>query len=127
MSSPQALMNPGTILAGRWQIQDFIGNGETGEVYGVRDMHGAGTYALKLFWPSALSQPELWSALQQPARTASGLGVEGVARAYDFGIDANAARPFFVAERVSWSSLADRVRLRGPLTPAEASSALTVL
>ena len=127
MSATQPLLNPGTILAGRWQIQDFIGNGETGEVYGVRDMHSTGTFALKLFWPNALSQPEIWSALQQTARTASGLGVEGVARAYDFGIDANAARPFFVAERVSWSSLADRVRVRGPLTPAEASSALGVL
>ena len=120
-------MNPGSILAGRWQIQDFIGNGETGEVYGVRDMHGASTFALKLFWPNALGQAEIWSALQQTARTASGLGVEGVARAYDFGIDANSARPFFVAERVSWSSLADRVRLRGPLTPADVATALGVL
>jgi serine/threonine-protein kinase len=120
-------MNAGVILAGRWQIQDFVGSGETGEVYGVRDMHGSGTFALKLFWPNALSQPELWSAVQQTARTASGLGVDGVARAYDFGIDANSARPFYVTERVSWSSLSDRVRLRGPLTPAEMSIALGVL
>ncbi len=127
MSAAQPLMNPGSILAGRWQIQDFIGNGETGEVYGVRDMHSTGTFALKLFWPNALGQAEIWSAVQQTARTASGLGVEGVARAYDFGIDANSARPFFVAERVSWSSLADRVRLRGPLTPADVASALGVL
>ena len=127
MSAPQPLMNAGSILAGRWQIQDFIGSGETGEVYGVRDMHGTSTFALKLFWPSALAQAEIWSAVQQTSRTASGLGVEGVARAYDFGIDANSARPFLVAERVSWSSLADRVRLRGPLTPADVASALTVL
>ena len=127
MSGRGPLMNAGAILSGRWQIQDFIGSGETGEVYGVRDMHSTGSFALKLFWPSALSQPEIWSALQQTARTASGLGVEGVARAYDFGIDANASRPFFVAERVSWASLADRVRLRGPLTPAEMASALAVL
>jgi eukaryotic-like serine/threonine-protein kinase len=96
-------MKPGAVLSGRWQIQDFIGSGETGEVYGVRDMHSTGTFALKLFWPNALSQPEIWSALQHTARAASGLGVEGVARAYDFGIDANSARPFFVAERISWS------------------------
>jgi serine/threonine-protein kinase len=120
-------MNPGAILAGRWQIQDFVGSGETGEVYGVRDMHGSGTFALKLFWPNALGQPEIWSAVQQTARTASGLGVDGVARAYDFGIDANSARPFYVTERVSWSSLTDRVRLRGPLTPAEMATALGVL
>lgn len=124
---PSAMMNNGAILSGRWQIQDFIGNGETGEVYGVRDMHSTGTFALKLFWPNALKQPELWSAVQHTARTASGLGVEGVARAYDFGIDANSGRPFFVAERVSWSSLADRARLRGPLTPAEMATALEVL
>ena len=127
MSATQPQMNPGAILAGRWQIQDFVGSGETGEVYGVRDMHGSGTFALKLFWPNALGQPEIWSAVQQTARTASGLGVDGVARAYDFGIDANSARPFYVTERVSWSSLTDRVRLRGPLTPAEMSIALGVL
>ena len=125
--SAQPQVSAGAILAGRWQIQDFIGNGEMGEVYGVRDMHGASTFALKLFWPNALGQAEIWSAVQQTARTASGLGVDGVARAYDFGIDANSARPFFVTERVSWSSLADRARLRGPLTPAEVSTALTVL
>ena len=127
MSTTPPQMNPGAILAGRWQIQDFVGSGETGEVYGVRDMHGSGTFALKLFWPNALGQPEIWSAVQQTARTASGLGVDGVARAYDFGIDANSARPFYVTERVSWSSLTDRVRLRGPLTPAEMSTALGVL
>ncbi len=121
------MMSNGAILSGRWQIQDFIGSGETGEVYGVRDMHSTGTFALKLFWPNALKQPELWSAVQHTARTASGLGVEGVARSYDFGIDANSGRPFFVAERVSWSSLADRVRLRGPLTPADMATALEVL
>lgn len=127
MSAPQPLVNAGTILAGRWQIQDFIGSGETGEVYGVRDMHSTGTFALKLFWPNALGQSELWSAVQQTARTASGLGVDGVARTHDFGIDANSARPFYVAERVAWSSLADRVRLRGPLTPAEMAVAFSVL
>ena len=127
MSAPQPLVNAGTILAGRWQIQDFIGSGETGEVYGVRDMHSTGTFALKLFWPNALGQSELWSAVQQTARTASGLGVDGVARTHDFGIDANSARPFYVAERVAWSSLADRVRLRGPLTPAEMAGAFSVL
>ena len=120
-------MNPGAILSGRWQIQDFIGSGDMAEVYGVRDMHSTGTFALKLFWPNALAQPEIWSALQQTARTASGLGVDGVARAYDFGIDANSGRPFFVSERVSWSALADRVRVRGPLTPADMANALGVL
>jgi len=127
MNAPRPLINPGTILAGRWQIQDFIGSGETGEVYGVRDMHSTGSFALKLFWPNALAQSDLWSAVQQTARTASGLGVDGVARTHDFGIDANSARPFYVAERVAWASLADRVRQRGPLSPAEMTFAFLVL
>lgn len=127
MSGADAQLSAGAVLAGRWRIQDFIGSGDTGEVYGVGDLHSAGTFALKLFWPSALSHAELWSALQQTARTASGLGVEGIARAHDFGIDANCARPFLVAERVSWASLADRVRVSGPLTPAEMATAFAVL
>ncbi len=124
-SKPQ--IRTGVILAGRWQIEDFIGSGDTGEVYGVRDRHGSATFALKLFWPSALSHPEVWSEVQQAARTAAALGAEGVARAYEFGIDANAARPFYVSERVSWSALDERVRAHGTLTPSEIRTMLDVL
>ncbi|HEY2406204.1 MAG TPA: protein kinase [Polyangiaceae bacterium] len=124
MSEP--LLKAGAILSGRWQIQEFLGSGETGEVYGVRDMHSTQTFALKAFWPSALSKPELWSALQQAARAAASLGTESVARAQDFGIDANSGRPFAVAERVAFPSLGARVRQRGPLTPAEVATALDV-
>jgi hypothetical protein len=46
VSAAQPQMSPGAILSGRWQIQDFIGSGETGEVYGVRDMHSSGAFAL---------------------------------------------------------------------------------
>src|SRR5262249_3699495 len=67
----------------------------------------------------------LWSALQQAARSAAALGVEGVARAQDFGIDANAGRPFLVAERIAFPSLAARVK-GGPLTLAEVATALDV-
>ncbi len=117
----------GAILAGRWQIEDFIGSGESGEVYGVRDLHGSATFALKLFWPNALEQAEVWSDVQQAARTAAGLGAEGVARAYEFGIDANAARPFYVSERVSWPALESRVHAQGRLRPAEIATAFGVL
>jgi serine/threonine protein kinase len=127
VTSARPLLRLGAVLAGRWLIQDFVGAGDTGEVYGVRDMHGTSTFALKLFWPNALGQTELWSAVQQTSRAASGLNAEGIARAFDFGIDANSNRPFVVAERVTWASLDARVRQSGPLSPAEMATALHVL
>ena len=67
------------------------------------------------------------SEYQSLARQASGLGVEGIARAYDFGIDANNGAPFSTAERIGWASLDRRVLAQGPLGVADLSRALSVL
>jgi hypothetical protein len=115
----------GAALAGRWQVTDYLGRGDTGEVYGVRDLHGSGTFALKLFHGSP--RPDLLSAFQHAARTASSVSAEGIARASDFGIDANSGRAFFVSERVNWESLDRMLRTHGPLALPQLATALEVI
>jgi hypothetical protein len=51
----------------------------------------------------------------------------GIARAYDFGIDANTSAPFSTAERVNWASLDRRVAAQGPLDTAAVGRAIAVL
>lgn len=118
---------PGTVLSGRYQLAEVIGESDLSTVYAATDQRGQAQVALKVFAPSVMARVAALSEYQSQARQASGLGVEGIARAYDFGIDANAGVPFSTTERISWVSLDRRVLAQGPLGVAELSRALAVL
>src|SRR4249920_836088 len=121
------LLAPGTVLSGRYQLAEVIGESDLSTVYAAADQRGQAQVAVKVFAPSLMARVAQLSEYQSLARQASGLGVEGIARAYDFGIDANAGVPFSTAERISWVSLDRRVLAHGPLGVAELSRALGVL
>lgn len=118
---------PGTLLSGRYQLGEVLGESDISTVYAAGDQRGGAPVALKVFAPSVLARTAALSEYQSQARHASGLGVEGIARAYDFGIDANSGVAFSTAERVPWTSLDRRVLAQGPLGAAELHRALTVL
>src|SRR5688572_12791940 len=103
------MLAPGTVLSGRYQVADVIGESDLSRVYSAQDVRGEAQVALKIFDSSVMSRVAALSEYQAQARQASGLGVEGIARAYDFGIDANSGVPFSTAERISWVSLDRRV------------------
>ena len=121
------MLAPGTMLSGRYQIADVIGDSDLSRVYSAQDVRGQAPIALKIFDSSVLSRVAALSEYQAQARQASGLGVEGIARAYDFGIDANTGVPFSTAERISWASLDRRVSSQGPLGASDLSRALSVI
>lgn len=121
------MLAPGTMLSGRYQIADVIGESDLSRVYSAQDVRGQAQVALKIFDSSVMSRVAALSEYQAQARQASGLGVEGIARAYDFGIDANTGVPFSTAERISWASLDRRVSSQGPLGASDLSRALSVI
>ena len=118
---------PGTVLAGRYQIVEAIGESDLSTVYAASDQRGQAQVALKVFNRAVMQRVAALSEYQSLARQASGLGVEGIARAYDFGIDGNAGVPFSTTERVGWMSLDRRVSAQGPLGVVELSRAFAVL
>jgi eukaryotic-like serine/threonine-protein kinase len=117
----------GTLLSGRYQLAGTIGESDLSTVYAASDQRGHAQIALKVFDQSVMGRVAALSEYQSQARQASGLGVEGIARAYDFGIDANSGVPFSTAERIGWMSLDRRVLSQGPLGVAALSRALSVL
>lgn len=121
------VLAPGTLLSGRYQVAELIGQSDLSHVYAASDARGGSQVALKVFDVSVMARVAALSEYQTQARQASGLGVEGIARAYDFGIDANSGVPFSTAERISWSSLDRRVAAQGPLGVVELSRALAVV
>ncbi len=124
---PPIRLAPGTILSGRYQLAEIIGESDLSTVYSATDQRGQAQVALKVFDPTIKARAAALSEYQALARQASGLGVEGIARAYDFGIDANTGVPFSTAERISWPSLDRRVFAQGPLGVADLGRALSVL
>ena len=105
----QSKLAPGTVLSGRYQLAEVIGESDLSTVYAASDQRNMAQVALKVFAPSVMARVSALSEYQSQARQASGLGVEGIARAYDFGIDANSGVPFSTAERIGWVSLDRRV------------------
>jgi serine/threonine-protein kinase len=123
----KSLLAPGTVLSGRYQIVETIGESDLSHVYAAADQRGQAQVALKVFDSTVTARAAALSEYQLQARQASGLGVEGIARAYDFGIDANTGTPFSTAERIGWVSLDRRVAAQGPLGAAELSRSFAVL
>lgn len=124
---PPTRLAPGTVLSGRYQLAELIGESDLSAVYSAADQRGNAHVALKVFDPNVKARAAALSEYQAQARHASGLGVEGIARAYDFGIDANTGLPFSTAERISWPSLDRRVLAQGPLGVSDLARALSVL
>jgi serine/threonine-protein kinase len=115
------------MLSGRYQVGDVVGESDLSIVYAATDSRNSAPVALKVFDANVKARAAALSEYQSQARQASGLGVEGIARAYDFGIDANTGLAFSTAERINWASLDRRVAAQGPLGVAELSRALAVL
>ncbi|HEY6077191.1 MAG TPA: protein kinase [Polyangiaceae bacterium] len=120
-------LTAGTLLSGRYQLGEVLGESDLSTVYAAADLRGGAPVALKVFDASVVARPAALSEYQTQARQASSFGVEGIARAYDFGIDANNGVAFSTAERVPWASLDRRVLAQGPLGVAELSAALAVV
>lgn len=123
----KSLLAPGTVISGRYQIVETIGESDLSHVYAAADQRGQAQVALKVFDSTVTARAAALSEYQTQARQASGLGVEGIARAYDFGIDANTGTPFSTAERIGWLSLDRRVAAQGPLGAAELSRSFAIL
>lgn len=107
-----------TALAGQFAIERELGRGGMGVVVLARDLMLDRLVALKLL-PSGLgAQPEVRERFLREARTAAQLShpnIVPVHRADEVGGVA-----FFAMAYVDGESLADRLRDRGPLPPAEA-------
>jgi len=127
---PPERLAPGTTLAARFRVLDFIAAGGMGEVYQAEDLHLGRIVVLK-FLPKELSEDrEALERFRHEAKAASALNHPNICTVYDFGEDGG--RAFIVMEYLEGESLSTRLK-SGPLTLKDAlevaidiSSALVV-
>ena len=104
----------GTVLGGRYVLDDQIGNGGYGEVWRATDTVLARPVAVKLLHPRYTQRSEALARFRAEARHAGGLPHENIAQVFDYGEPADGQPPYLVMELVDGPSL-ETVLTGGPL------------
>jgi serine/threonine-protein kinase len=106
-----------TVLGGRYELLELIGEGTFGRVYRGLDRRLERPVAVKVIKPWWAEDPVWVERFAREARTLARVNHTGIVQIYDVANAADA--PYYVAELIEGGNLAERVR-RGPLPPAEA-------
>ncbi|MBL9023333.1 MAG: protein kinase [Myxococcales bacterium] len=105
------VFQPGTVLAGRYQVRRELGRGGMGMVYLCRDLVLDERVALKLFGrPGEATRPEDAWWFQEEARALAGLNHPTIVRARDFGALADGT-PYLVMDAAPGRSLHEWIYL----------------
>ncbi|MFD4555521.1 serine/threonine-protein kinase [Streptomyces sp. NPDC058469] len=113
----------GLLLAGRYRLAESIGSGGMGRVWRAHDevLHRA--VAIKeltaALYVSESDQPRLLARTRAEARAAARINHSAVVTVHD--VLEHDGRPWIVMELVEGNSLADEVKERGRIEPAEAA------
>ncbi|NIS81545.1 MAG: protein kinase [Anaerolineales bacterium] len=107
-----------TLLGGRYEILNRLGQGGMADVFHARDLNLQREVAIKVLRDSRIENPAFQARFLQEARAAANLAHPNIVTIYDFGYDAG--RYFIVMEYVSGTDLKTLIRRRGHLPVSEA-------
>jgi serine/threonine protein kinase len=113
----------GTVLAGRYEIDEVIGSGGVGVVYGGKHRELGRPVAVKVLAPLWASHGDAITRFEREARWVSTLGHPNIVDVHDFG-RLEDGRPYLVMERLDGESLGKRLRRVKRLAPAQAATIL---
>ncbi|MET9500079.1 serine/threonine-protein kinase [Streptomyces sp. NPDC006552] len=106
-------MNPGYILASRYQLTKRLGRGGMGEVWAARDRDLRRDVAVKLLDVAGMNEPELQQRFEREGVAAAQINHPNVAALYDRGMDEDMI--FLVMEKVEGTTLAECIDPDRPL------------
>jgi serine/threonine-protein kinase len=85
IAEPEPRLSPGALVAERYRVVSFLGEGGMGAVYRVEHQHMRKAFALKVLHRAFLSRPEIVARFEREARAAGSIDHPNVAAATDFG------------------------------------------
>lgn len=107
-------VNPGDVLAGKYRIEQVLGQGGMGLVVAATHVQLEERVAIKFLLPAALQSPEAVARFAREARAAVKIKSEHVARVIDVGT-LETGCPYMVMEYLHGRDLGALVHQRGPL------------
>src|SRR6185369_3508797 len=113
-------LEPGTVLAGRYQIVDTLGVGGMGAVYKAFDRQLTRIVALKTILPELAATPTALKRFKQEVLLAQSIVHKNIVRIFDIGEDG--ATQFITMDFIEGADLKSLVKSRGKLPATEAVS-----
>jgi eukaryotic-like serine/threonine-protein kinase len=107
----------GSLLAGRYQLDEPIGTGWFSEVWRATDSALSRPVAVKLLHPAYARQPEALARFRAEARHAATLRHENIVHIYDYDEPAEGPQPYLVMELVDGPCVAGELA-GGPVDAA---------
>ncbi len=111
------MIAPGTMLGGRYRLDERIASGGMGDVWRTTDDVLGRTVAVKILLPSLLEETGFTERFRVEARTMATINHPGVVDIYDYGSDQTAGA-YLVMEYVEGDALSRTLSRVGRLTPA---------
>ncbi|MDI1483821.1 serine/threonine-protein kinase [Polyangium sp. y55x31] len=121
---PGARPGPGTVVAGRFRLEELAGTGGMGEVFRAKDLRTGAFVALKLLHPADVGF-EQTARFDREARLLSRLGHPGIVSYLAHG-EAEDGRPYLALEWLSGHDLGKRLA-EGPLDVRDCVTMLLTL
>ncbi len=110
------MVNVGTVLGGRYKLDERIAGGGMGDVWRGTDEVLGRTVAVKILLPALLEEPGFAERFRGEARTMATINHPGVVDVYDYGSDP-VAGAYLVMEYVEGDALSRTLSRVGRLTP----------
>ncbi|WP_307788971.1 serine/threonine-protein kinase [Glycomyces salinus] len=114
-------MQSGTEVAGRYRLDERLAAGGMGEVWKGFDTRLGRSVAIKILHAGLSDNDKFRARFQLEARAVAALQSPGIVALYDYGEEESedGTLAYLVMELVTGRSLAEILRERGPLPPAE--------
>jgi serine/threonine protein kinase len=109
------MVSPGTMLGGRYRLDERIAGGGMGDVWRGTDEVLGRTVAIKILLPALLEEPGFAERFRGEARTMATINHPGVVDIYDYGNENGTA--FLIMEYVEGDALSRTLSRVGRLTP----------
>ncbi|MDA0564626.1 protein kinase [Streptomonospora sp. S1-112] len=106
----------GTVLSGRYRLEEQIGSGGMGTVWRAEDTLLNRPVAVKLLHPAQMAEPTARERFRTEGRITAGLSHPGIAQVYDYG--EQDGRAFLIMELVLGEPLSSILRRNSGLEPS---------
>ena len=105
----------GTVIAGSYRIDDFLGRGAIGAVFGGMHLRLERQVAVKFVDPTLMEDPEIRARFKREAKIAAQIGSSHAVEVFDYGVGEDGA-PYLVMEKLIGEDLHARLTREGPLS-----------
>jgi eukaryotic-like serine/threonine-protein kinase len=106
---------PGSVIAGRYEVDRLLGRGGMAEVYLATDRLLDRPVAVKVIREGLADDHTVATRFRREARAAAALNHRNIVAVHDVGTDEG--RPFIVMEYLRGRTLAEILRMEGPFPP----------